>query len=331
MASTVEQKPVHEAIVDSDTDAFEEWVLATALHSNPFFFQVANVLCHDHMTGEFKDDFRQPVDNGIWQMMVDYHGQTPGLKAPVISINLAHAFLLRLANEPKIIALSDVADATEKVARLLGMNIAQLEPMVRRGFEYWLTKVRIGGVINDVTNQDGWTPREFKESLATELKGVDQTTSKQQHFDFGHGIENDALDVRRISTGFLRLDPLLGGGLGEGEGTLMIAATGAGKTAVACQMGSTMALDGAAGVIITTEESHIQLEPRIISCHCSKIPFSLVKDGVKPERFSQDQLEQYKAVRKRLTGKLSIFDWSADRDKSVVADLDSEFLKFQEK
>ena len=123
-------------------------------------------------------------------------------------------------------------------------------------------------------------------------------------------------DTMLLPTGFLPLDMVTGGGLGLGEATLVIAPPGLGKTILACQLGSTMAISGTRVLHISTEETNRQLEPRIVACHCN-VPISLIKDGVKEKLMQRDQLERYQNLRRELSPeRFRIVNWD-DRSKDI--------------
>jgi hypothetical protein len=123
-------------------------------------------------------------------------------------------------------------------------------------------------------------------------------------------------DVPRIKTGLLPLDMATGGGVAFKESTLVIAAPGTGKTIMACQFGSTMALSGTRTLLISTEETPEQLTPRIVSHHCN-IPISIIKDGVKEELLQQAQLERFQDLQGRLPDDVfRIVHWD-DRNKDI--------------
>lgn len=326
-SSTVETRPIYEAIIDNDSDTFEEWVLATAIHNPAFFDQISNVLCRDHTTREFKDDFRQPIDNGIWQALVDHHAQFPGVNAPIISVEVAHALLLRLANDPRIIALSDVGDATEKVARLLTLNIAQFEPVVRKGLAYWLRKVRISSAVKEGMNLDGWNPSNLLESLELEMKQIDRvlTDDAQAFVAFDKVKEPPA--VKLFPTGLRALDLSLGGGLGQGEWSLVIAPSGSGKTALATQLGANFGIRSQKTLLITTEQPPSELLLRIVSNICN-IPFDRIRAGIERARLMPEEEERYKRMKPILGKNLFFADWSKDRSRSIRADLRAEVERF---
>ena len=320
-------RPTHEGIINNDSDTFEEWVLAMAIHDHEFFNRVAGVLCRDHKTGEFKDDFRQPADNGIWQILVDYHSEIPGAKAPVISVGVAHALLLRLANEPRIIALSNVSDATEKVARLLTLNIAQLEPMVRKGFEYWLTKVRMGAIVNEQMRLDSWNPSELLESIELEMKQINRILTDDAQAFVAFDAVKEPPAVKLFPSGLRALDLSLGGGFGQAESSLVIAPSGGGKTVLATQLGANFSIRGQRTLLITTEQPPPELLARIASSTCN-IPFERLRAGVESARLTPEEAERYRKMSRILGENLFFADWSKDRSRSIRADLRAEVERF---
>jgi replicative DNA helicase len=120
----------------------------------------------------------------------------------------------------------------------------------------------------------------------------------------------------------------MGGGFGMKEMTLMIGSTGAGKTVFACQLATAFALNGEPGILITTEQTHDQLEPRYVACNCS-IPIEQIKDGINFDKMSKAQVQLIKEMQAKIGKKMVILDWINDRSKTVCEDLSEEIRRFR--
>lgn len=127
--------------------------------------------------------------------------------------------------------------------------------------------------------------------------------------NFGYGLDNPPPEVPRLLTGYKAFDQATGG-LGVGEATLVIAASGVGKTVIAQQLASQVCLKNpqCRVLFISTEEGHSQLERRIVSSTCN-VKFDNVKDGLRLAEFTPAQRSAYNFVRGHLDSRLVIDKW----------------------
>jgi len=89
--------------------------------------------------------------------------------------------------------------------------------------------------------------------------------------------DNIGHPVRRVLTGFAPLDGLTGG-LGEGDLTVLAAATGGGKTAMAGQVLEAVAKSGRNALVASAEMHGWELGDRLMS-RASYIPLQLIRDN----------------------------------------------------
>lgn len=153
-------------------------------------------------------------------------------------------------------------------------------------------------------------------------------------FGFGHGIDTIRVDVPRTRISLHNVTTRLGGGFGKGESYLFFGPNGAGKTVVTCQLAAEFALHGLKGLVISTEQPHFELEPRIVSNICG-VPFNLIKDGVNATSvagFSAEQRAKYRELRDKLTEKnLLFYDWPKGSRRSVTAGMEEDLMRAADK
>jgi replicative DNA helicase len=123
----------------------------------------------------------------------------------------------------------------------------------------------------------------------------------------------------------------MGGGFARGEHVLVIAPTGAGKTVMACQVASHMCSNKLSGILVSTEQSHYELEPRFVSASCH-VPFNRVKDGFTPEKhLTATEYKAYRSLREEVIGdRLAIENWGDDSSRSLITHFDLMVREFLE-
>lgn len=140
--------------------------------------------------------------------------------------------------------------------------------------------------------------------------------SKNNPCRFGSNSDPGSETANYIQTRFWPIDHALGGGLCRGESTLIIGTSGGGKTLCCCQLASNMALNGTRVVVISTEQSAVQLKPRFVSCHCN-IPFSRINSGVRSSDLTPEEMALYRRFLERVNSQVfQIVHWEA-HDKQI--------------
>ena len=307
-------------IVDNCTDWFEMMVLSAVLRDRQFRNQAFRVLCLD-MKGKVAPDFTTDIDNAIYAALQSYF-TCVGEKAPPISEAFAEVLFNQMAAQAKILAFSDVPNAMERLRFVLGQDIGSSLPTVTKGFSYWLKKQRTQRIIQARTGMQNWDPSVLMEELHQNTGAVTQLDQQDSFFEFGHGLDNQLLDIERIPiTSLVDLTKALGGGFGKSEASLFIAPQSSGKTILATQVHADLSCYGQTGVLISTEQPHEQLEPRVISNKC-RILFERIKDGVKPDFLSAEENQRIAEFRAKVKGKMFWEDWNkVDHSRSIAGDL----------
>lgn len=325
----------------NNRDIFDHMVIATAATNTKFFRSAQPVLCRleKFKKTEWIDDFHKPGLLPLYRAVHDYNSMVLGpLPKPneetgfvPMSVEMLSTFLQMYVQNGEMLSADEIPLALENYRYQLG-NFAKPETVtwVSAAFNAWLMDQKVSVTMRDSLN------RRDREAAIDQLNTIRAAIhGRENSFDmhgFGSGLDNEELDVERIPTGFMPLDVSLGGGLGKKEATLVIAAPGVGKTVFATQMTSMMAIKRNVRVLlISTEQKHRELEPRIVSAQCN-IPFNLIKDKFRPEILQPDQLERYKALRRGLhDNNFQILNWSSSRDKNIFSVIDAMVEATKEK
>lgn len=298
-------------------------VLACLVRDADFFSKAGKILGKDPKTGFVSMDFATDIDNALMQV-IDLHYQCMGARPPLLTLNFTQVAANSIASDARgVIGPDEVEGVVFRLNQILALRVEECKPIVVEGFGYWLGKRRVAKVIREQTSMTNWNPAEMLQSISTQVSAVGLANSVPTFFEFGNALDNRILETARIPIpGLSGLTKSLGGGLAKKEGTLFIAPQGSGKTVLACQLGSSLsASSGQIGIIITTEQGHEELEPRVIANKCG-IPFNLIKDGFDERALREDMRERYHRFREQIKGKLFWENWNRnDRAKTIRNDL----------
>jgi KaiC/GvpD/RAD55 family RecA-like ATPase len=324
------QAPNHNSLVDTQRDWFEAQVLAACLHSKAFYDHVSPVLCvHPSDPKKIFEDFSYPVDNLIYRLIQQYRNSSSGrVGTNAVPFGFLQVTAQAMAAVGDLMA-EQVPSLEQRVTFLAAQPVEPLLPIIESSVSYWLGKSRAQKIATRASADPSWSPEDLVREISQSVDHAQHTSGKDYKHEIGDGRRNKTLDVTRIQCGLTEYDRRMGGGFGYKEFSLGIAGTGAGKTVLACQFATTFALNGYPGMLITTEQSHDQLEPRIYSNFCD-IPFDMIKDGVDLDKLPPDKQAAVLNIEARLKGKLQVLNWNQDNSKSIVADLQNEVTKFKD-
>ena len=305
-------------------------MLAGCLRSKAFFENMSPVICVDPQNpGKPFEDFSYPVDNLIYRMAAQYRVSTAGKPGTEV---VPFQYLQITASAYAVIGdiLPDQVPMVEaRAQQILAQPVEGVLPVIEDLVSYWLGKSRAQKIAMRAAADPQWTPEDLVREISKSVDAAQQTKNSAYRFEVGDGHRSGKLDIKRLQSGLPEYDRRMAGGFGYREFTLGIAATGAGKTVMACQLAATFACNGFPGMLITTEQAHEELEPRLYSNFCD-IPFHLIVDGVNLEKLPPDKRAAVQAFDARIKGKMDILDWNTDRSKSIVQDLQNEVVKFKD-
>ncbi len=316
-------------LIDSQADWFEAQVLAACCRSAKFYDRFKDIICVSDNPREVENDFSYPCDNIIYKIIGSYRASMAGHAGmDAVHPDFMHVSLRAMAQSGDMLP-EQVEQAVQRVQFLATQPCESVLPILEQGVGYWVSKNRARKAAAQAAADLRWTPDELLQKISRIARVGHAAAGENYEHLFGDGWERGEPVVERISSGIARLDRVMGGGFGMKEMTLMIGSTGAGKTVFACQLASTFARNGSPGILATTEETHVQLEPRIVSNVC-QIPFDQIKDGIQLDKLSREKADLVRDLRVQIGKKLVILDWINDRSKTVTEDLANEVQKFRE-
>lgn len=304
-------------------ELFELMLLGTVWHNLAAFQRISAVLCRAGEKGDrWVDDFSRPEYCAVYKVIFQYNcqhlqkGNSETTFHPIGEV-MAASYLANHARMGDGISEDECRVAMQIFAQATNYAKPEFVAVVDQAITEWLSAQKIARTMRSIT------ARADADTLVNELQktkaALDPSRNRVRMYGFGHGIDNEMLDVERVQTRMSSLDIALGGGVGRGEATLIIAAEGVGKTVLACQLGSGMSINGAKGILISTEQGHEQLEPRIVSARCG-VPFDLIKDKVKVEVMHADQRKKYDELRSLLgEHNFQIIDWQGESDRNIFS------------
>jgi hypothetical protein len=318
-------------LIENQPAWFEQQVLAACCKSAAFYDRFKAVLnVHPRDANARQEDFSLPQDNHIYFLLKKYRTFMAGSKGTdVMPPQFAQVTLAAMVAVGEL--LQEQADmAWRRLHEVMSTPVEGVMQLVHDGIPHWLSKRRVRRVAMEMANSEGWKPDELVKEINIAMEAASTAAIATCEFEFGDGWLNRQLDTQRLQTGLPELDATIGGGFGYGEFHLGIAATGAGKTVFATQLASTFAFNEHPGIFVTTEQSHFELEPRILS-NLLQVPFSMLKDGFFPERMPKDVADRAEELRIRIMKKLIFLNWNQGSGKSIMKDLEPAIMAFEEK
>jgi hypothetical protein len=302
--------------VKANHQQFEDMILVKGMYDLNFFKQVQGTLCRSS-DDRWVDEFKQPGRVALWRSIYMYNCMFSESKefAP-LTPNFLQTNLNYLASNGEHITPEEIPQLMWDLVNMTNKHSNhQAFEIVRLAFDRWLLDQK-RRVLCMRTLQTG-EASELTDQLQRLEKDLRPDRKRLKLNAFGSGIDSGELKIDRLQTRFTGLDIALGGGPGRKEGYLVIAGQGCGKTVFSCQISSSMAIAGYKGILISTEQDHSELEPRIVSCHAN-IPFNLIKDKIVLESLQPDQVQNYRDLRTMLRGEnYNILDWNTDRTSRI--------------
>lgn len=314
--------PLAIQLMESDPELYEQYLLAALDKDEDLWSNISRLLCWDHMRGFFVNEFNSPLHYAIymamrgWRQLQSECGMATFSPMTEVGMFLQLQFL---SQQPNPIIDEENIDNAKQIFLAIRETITREEAinMVSSTWRSWLNKKKVMAKLTDIRRSGGVDlDKQLDELMRT--KELVQSTGQTDDTcaEFGDGIDVGEQFVERIplGTSFTQLNGCLGGGLGKTEHIMFVAATGAGKTVLACQLAAAVASTNKQVLLISTEQHSRELEPRIISALGTTgnilLPFNLIKDGGDYKKIlSENQYNSYLAVRKSLRGKLHFENW----------------------
>lgn len=266
--------------VEEDVERFERMLLPVYLYNRSMVGQIENSIGHDY-EGKEVEDFSKPPYQALFAAMREYHQLTnygffPNPSFPAIQQALTRLVSIqagRFAITEDMIGPA-IADLTY-MAQQYCSAWEYTNDLVKRGFYFWLEERRLALMMGRRRSQH-WTVSKFSDEWAQEQTHVRNLSGAANSIKLWHSID-DCMSVEPVEvflqTPWPALNERIGGGWARGDATLIVGASGAGKTVVACQIAAHLALkQRAKGVFISTEQKGPGVYPRMVSCYAG-VPY----------------------------------------------------------
>lgn len=324
-----------------NSEWFEELLLARMLCDRAFASKVVHVLnvgptldIKARRKSEFepRHDFSSDVRSALYFSLRSYfeiYGFGTDL---VVDINFIGRLLTEMADQGKLISLSEIPEAMHYFYFKIGqMDWQTSASLVDKGIYPWLERKRTAYIINQWRNSAGQDMQAVDVCVGEEkrfLRAVGNDRSRLARFSADLFLT--AHDVPRISTGLKNLDARLGGGVTRGEGVLVIGSTGSGKTVIGTQTAQFwVTKENLKGLYCTTEQRHEALARRIVSNYCN-VSISQTVNGFKAGSFGHKEQDKLDDLMLRMDSNMRWFDWPKGEKLSVKAGLDDYFKQAQD-
>lgn len=301
-------------------------------------------------------DFSKSIDNDIYTEIFALYSAIPINAIDSSSLNsrmkaskeIVLAMIANKCNNPNISNLN-ANDLIVAELRFKDIDAMRLKPtqngeweslkqLVSNGLSVWLEMRRMLQIAAYTTkNMDQLNANSLMQSIQSAMNQIESTSNTDSDViqDFGQALdsvttesEDDSM-ARMPIPGMPILTKALGGGLKRGETGLIIAGSGGGKTVAALQIASGVALMGYKSLVVTTEQHSSILSNRIIACNAN-IPFKKVKDGVRLDTLTEDEIDRIKLIKEPLAKNLKFANW-CKTGEMIETNLEQLIKSFKEK
>lgn len=331
-----DDNPAIKSLVRSNTRMYEQYLLTAVWLSREFW----NIYCRGRVNiniSKFKTftDFSTSVMNDIYECICTFYESINPKDNLSVSTDIIddkttfaiggsvdRGFILGLLKDKMYqgkLSVEDVKfaeslisdmeklirDSTiKKVDETSGKEIEEISTIflfAKQGFSYWLNLRRVTQVAANLYNS-----KVTADEMIEKLKSATSDVTAEEGSDI-MSFE-DAVEFEDVDNGGFRMPiatlpimtRVLAGGLKKGETGLVASLPSGGKTIMACQMATGLALNGFTTLVISTEQHAVNLAPRCISLS-TNIPFELIADGIKHAIKTNRLTEQHKTEIKEFT------------------------------
>lgn len=335
-STTLQEFNIGRALMMSQPDKYEEFVLAACIKCEDLWRDMSKVLCVSEKEGiiRYINDFSSQT------RYILYRGLCICRSASEEYVTVTAPFLEVVLNtfvdNPEFLVVQEDVNAAIELFNYLNNNFEEgsIKAIVKDTWITWITNVQAlrqlmnlkrTGVTQDITERIA-DINSIAETIANKVKTEEKTT-----FSIDDILLQDETIIERIPLGytFKGLNSCLGGGFGKKEHVLFVVPTGRGKTVISCQVAVEVASAGRHVLLISTEQHPEELVPRMVSC-CSfssatsssgRIPFDIIKDGITKQLYETKLTLEQKVViqefSKSLNPYIHIENWVAS-DKKVT-------------
>lgn len=266
-----EEARLHQTIM-TDPAAYEKGLLAACIYDSKVA-ALAEPLVGKDQNGMPIEDFAVPLHSALYKAIKNYHKTTNYAFFNAPSLDGLRLALEREANDDTSFELTidQVPTGLQVIVEACHLYMsapAYFSSMSKRGLSCWLQERRL---LEYQRRRQAmrWTSEQFSQQWATEqiyLKSMAGTAETQYWYSMDDCLKWEPVKVF-LQFPWDRVNRQMGGGLARGDATLLVAATGAGKTVAAAQCAGHFSLKcNAKGVFISTEQKGPGVLPRMVSC-----------------------------------------------------------------
>jgi hypothetical protein len=298
-----------------DNRTWEELLVAGAdAHAEVMAALLPVVCVHPSHKRQFLE-FEDRTLNALYLAIKRWYSMTLTMGKPYVQVPMTvlDGLLRALCRSPDPCGVSEsgVQAALNRMAVLRMRYRGQsLETPVLTAWESWVGRRRLASSITAVGQADFWLPKDMYEVMINVQDSMPRRRNRQLSFAMNELYIPKENMKKKLKTGIAELDKITRGGFARGTSAYCLAASGAGKTVAAVQVGSAMAItNDAVGSLITTEQPAYQMFPRVVTSVTGYRLRDELQLGIVREILNAEEKEKVELTEKLLAPKLRIVDW----------------------
>ncbi len=326
---TLETDPSFVAFTE-DTPEFERQLVACCMHS-PDLMDICEQsgLCMNEDRTRTVVELEDGLDNALYLVLRSAR-MALGTPTPPKDLRVLTRFARVVVNGSDLCGVGpqDLDRLLAHMIKAQGMS-REMEPLVIKGFSWWLRKKRVAAVINREGSKSSWNPWELTEQINAAGQSIASGQGKKR-FKMSEGFVDKSQRPKRLLTGIPRMDAALGGGCPYGASMLALTVQGGGKTVWAGQLTTGLLMNNGSdirGLFISTEEDVDEFWARVVS-NKLHVDYNLLKDGVDLSELDDQHREDAVELARTMDQQLSFVKWEAsgngltfgEKLKSIIDD-----------
>lgn len=323
-----------------DNASWEEMLVAAADKHADVVSVLSPTLCvhpiHQRQCVEFDDRHL----NALYICIKKWHQITLTLKKEYtpVPVLAAENLLKAICKSPDPCGVSEgeILKVAMTLARIrLKYKTQDLEAPALTAWSTWLGKRRLAKSINSLGGGGNfWMPTDLYEAMTAVRESIPHSRMQKTSFSVSElYTPKDAL-VKKLKTGIPEIDQITGGGFPISTTAYCLAASGAGKTVAACQLGSRLVLNNPPGtnvLIITTEQPAQQLWPRLVAATAGLRLREDLRLGLIKDIMNEEEKQKADMVESLLGPSLRIVNWQKKDGATTFADDLMEIIRAERK
>lgn len=307
--------------VDRNPEWFEKAILWHATFNAELQPLLARAVCRGSDGGS-PADFSNPVMNSYFNLVREFKKQQPAT-----AITHAVSRLIAATAPGEQLASHEIPMFTALYDELSEQpGFKDYEQSIRGAIGYWLGKRRLAHTVTRRIAFTDWEAKDVASGINQEIQFLSGVLEEGTHVaEFSHLVFTiRPSEVGCIPSGLTVYDRQLGGGFHVGEGHLVIAAPGVGKTVFALQMAAQAAALGYHVAFITTEQPADELVPRILANRCN-IKFNTISRNYNFAKLDPRKQQRVQEIATKLHKRLFFYDWNIKKKTVESGGLEEEY------